>query len=60
MNRNAKRNAPPAGWGAAEILRAMSEDARRFRRPGTPLSGGGTGDCDDAADTLRDPRRHGS
>lgn len=60
MDRNAKRNAPPHGWGAAEIVRALREDSRRFRRPGKPPSVGESADWDDQADTIRDPRRQAS
>ena len=33
MNNNIEKKPLPCGWGAAEILRAMRQDERRFRRP---------------------------
>ena len=52
------RGARPHGWGANEILRAMQEDSRRFRRPGKPTSDGANAEWDDQADTIRSPQRH--
>jgi len=57
MGQSGKRNTPPYGWGAKEILRSLREDARRYRRPGRPSSQGDATGCDEAADTIREHRR---
>lgn len=54
MNSRRQREAPPSGWGPAEILRTMREDERRFRRPGKRSLGTIHEIDDDQVPTLRD------
>lgn len=52
-----KGHVPAHGWGAAEILRSLHEDARRYRRPGKPSSERDPAHGEESADTIRDHRR---
>jgi hypothetical protein len=45
VENKSKKLAPPHGWGAPEILRAMHEDQRRYRRPTEPPDARKCGVC---------------